>query len=182
MPQHHRAAHAYAKAVFDLAKERGQVGPVGQELDTVAAQIKAEPALHDFFARPWVAGAAKRATAVEIATRLGLSQLTRDLVGLAALQGRADQLAAIGDVYRDLVDRDLARVRVRVRTAVPLTDDERRMLAARLQRALGGNEVILEEAVDRSLLGGFIAESGSYVVDGSLEGQLDRMRQRLEKG
>jgi F0F1-type ATP synthase delta subunit len=56
------------------------------------------------------------------------------------------------------------------------------MLAARLQRALGGNEVILEEAVDRSLLGGFIAESGSYVVDGSLEGQLDRMRQRLEKG
>ena len=129
-----------------------------------------------------MAGAAKRATAVEIATRLGLSQLTRDLVGLAAVQGRADQLTAIGEAYRALVDRDLGRIRVRVRTAVPLTAEEQRLLAARLQRTLGGNEVILEETVDRGLLGGFIAESGSYVVDGSLEGQLDRMRHRLETG
>lgn len=182
MPQHHGAAHAYAKAVFDLAKERGQVAAIGQELDTVAAQIKAEPALHAFFARPWVTGAAKRATALEIAARLGLSQLARDLVGLAAAQGRADQLSAISETYRDLVDRDLGRVRVRVRTAVPLTHDERQMLAARLQRALGGNEVILEETVDRTLLGGFVAESGSYVVDGSLEGQLERMRERMTHG
>ena len=175
MPQHHGAATAYARAVFDLAKERGQVEVIGRELDTVAEQITAEPSLRDFFARPWVTGAAKRATAVEIATRLGLSQLTRDLVGLAALQGRADQLAAIGEAYRDLVDRDLGRVRVRVRTAVPLTDEERQ-LSARLRRMLGGNEMVLEETVDRGLLGGFIAESGTYVVDGSLEGQLERMR------
>jgi F-type H+-transporting ATPase subunit delta len=138
--------------------------------------------LHDFFARPWVTGAVKRAAAVEVAGRLDLSNLTRDLVGLAAGQGRADQLVAIGDAYRDLVDRDLGRVRVRVRTAVPLTGEDRAALAARLKRVLGGNEVILDEVVDQSLLGGFIAESGTYVVDGSLEGQLERMRQRMEKG
>jgi F-type H+-transporting ATPase subunit delta len=182
VPQHHRAAHAYAKAVFELAKERGQVAAIGQDLDTVAAQIKAEPVLQGFFARPWVTGTAKRAAALEIAARLGLSGLSRDLVGLAADQGRADQLAAISEAYRDLVDRDLGRVRVRVRTAVPLTEEERRMLGARLQRTLGGNEAILEETVDRSLLGGFIAESGSYVVDGSLEGQLARMRERMARG
>lgn len=182
MPQHHAATHAYAKAVFELAKERGQVEAIGRELDAVAEQIRGEPTLHAFFARPWVTGGVKRATAVEIATRLGLSQLTRDLVGLAAAQGRAAQLAAIGGAYRDLVDRDLGRIRARVRTAVALTGDERRMLGARLQRALGGNEVIIEEVVDRALLGGFVAESGSYVVDGSLEGQLGRMRERLEKG
>jgi F-type H+-transporting ATPase subunit delta len=182
VPQHHRAAHAYAKAVFELAKERGQVAAIGQELDTVAAQIKAEPALQGFFARPWVTGAAKRAAALDIAARLGLSGLARDLVGLAADQGRAAQLAAISEAYGDLVDRDLGRVRVRVQTAVPLTEEERRMLGARLQRTLGGNEVILEETVDRSLLGGFIAESGSYVVDGSLEGQLARMRERMARG
>ena len=182
MPQQHAAALAYAKAAFELAKERGQVEAIGRDLETLAEQIRAEPALHDFFARPWVTGAAKRTVAVEIATRLGLSQLARDLVGLAAAQGRAEQLAAIGAAYRDLVDRDVGRIRVRVRTAVPLTAEERGLLAARLRRALGGNEVVLDEVVDRGLLGGFIAESGTYVVDGSLEGQLDRMRQRLERG
>jgi F0F1-type ATP synthase delta subunit len=36
--------------------------------------------------------------------------------------------------------------------------------------------------IDHGLLGGFIAESGSYLVDASLEGQLERMRQRLVSG
>jgi F0F1-type ATP synthase delta subunit len=32
------------------------------------------------------------------------------------------------------------------------------------------------------MLGGFIVESGSVVLDGSLEGQLERMRHRLVSG
>jgi F-type H+-transporting ATPase subunit delta len=180
--RHHGSAMPYAKAVFDLARERGQVEAIGHEIDAMAEEIKAERALRDFFARPWVTAAAKRGAAVEIASRLAVSRLTRDLVGLVASQGRADQFPALADAYRDLVDRDLGRVRVRVRTAVALTDDERARLSGKLRHVLGGNQVILEEEVDQHMLGGFIAESGSYVVDGSLEGQLERMRQRLEKG
>lgn len=181
MPRDRRAL-PYAKAVFEIAKERGQVDVIGRELDAVAEQIQAEPTLHDFLVRPWVSPAAKRGVAVEIATRLGLSQLTRDLVALVATQGRAAHLGAVAEAFRELHDRDLGRVRVQVRTAIALTGDERAMLAARLQRALGGNEVILEEVIDHGLLGGFIAESGSYLVDASLEGQLERMRQRLASG
>lgn len=182
MRQHHGTAKPYAKAVFDLASERGQVEAIGQEIEAVAEQVQAEPALRDFFGRPWVTAAVKRGAALEIASRLGVSQLTRDLVGLVAGLGRANQFPALAEAYRDQVDRSLGRVRVRVRTAVALTDDERALLATKLRSALGGNQVIFEETVDRSLLGGFIAESGSYVVDGSLEGQLERMRQRLSRG
>ena len=32
------------------------------------------------------------------------------------------------------------------------------------------------------LLGGFVAQIGSLVVDGSLDGQLARMRERLARG
>jgi F-type H+-transporting ATPase subunit delta len=69
-----------------------------------------------------------------------------------------------------------------VRTAVPLTDDERRTLSVELAQALGDRQVVLEEVVDRVMLGGFIVESGSVVLDGSLAGQLDRMRHRLASG
>ena len=50
------------------------------------------------------------------------------------------------------------------------------MLAAKLAQA------VLTEVVDRAVLGGFIAESGSVVVDGSLEGPLERMRRCLASG
>jgi F-type H+-transporting ATPase subunit delta len=91
-------------------------------------------------------------------------------------------LPEIGDAYRELLDADLNRARAHVRTAVPLTDAERAALASRLGQALGGKQVALEEVVDQNLLGGFVAEIGSVIADGSLDGQLARLRDRLARG
>ena len=49
-------------------------------------------------------------------------------------------------------------------------------------RALGGKQVLLEEVTDRELLGGFVAEVGSLLVDASLDGQLARMHRRIAQG
>ncbi len=62
-----------------------------------------------------------------------------------------------------------------------MTDDDKSRLAARLGQSLG-KQVVLEETVDRSLLGGFVARVGSYVLDSSLDGQLRRMHERLARG
>ena len=117
-----------------------------------------------------------------IGQRLELSQLGRDVLALIAAQGRADHLHAITEAYRQMLDAERGRVRARVRTAVPLTESDRTALAARLATALGGKQVTIEEVVDTNLLGGFVAEIGSLIVDGSLNGQLARMRERLVKG
>jgi F-type H+-transporting ATPase subunit delta len=174
-----RAAAPYAKALFALAKERNQTEPVGRELDGLAATFGTSAELRGFFAQPWITATAKRAVATEVARRSGLSKLTSDFLSLVAGRGRTDHLEAIAEKYQKLMDEDLHRVRAQVRTAVPLTDEERRLLAAKLQRALGGQQVMLEEIVDETMLGGFIVESGGVVLDGSLDGQLDRMRRRL---
>ena len=106
-------------------------------------------------------------------------KLSSDFVALLAERRRTDYLRAIEESYQRLLDADLGRVRVRVRAAVSLTDAQRGVLSAKLIHALGGRHAALEEVDDRALLGGFVAESGSVVPDGSLEGQLERMRRRL---
>jgi F-type H+-transporting ATPase subunit delta len=176
------AAKPYARALHELAKERGQTEVVARELAAMVDATVREPALREFLARPWVSATAKRAVALEVAGRLGLGPLTRDFVGLVARQGRADHLEAILNVYRELLDEELGRVRARIRTAVPLTAEEREMLRQRLSGALGGREVVVEEVVDDHLLGGFVAEVESYIADGSLDGQLARLRARLARG
>ena len=175
-------ARSYGKALFELATERDQVDAIGRELDAIAAQFAAEPQFHAFFARPWVTSAAKRNVAIELATRLQVSKLTQDFLALMAAHGRADHLEAIVAAYRELQDEAAGRVRARVRTAVPLTDADRSALASRLSRALGGKQVVLEEVADRELLGGFVAEVGSLLVDASLDGQLARMHRRIAQG
>jgi F-type H+-transporting ATPase subunit delta len=175
-------AKSYAKALFELAHERQQAAQVEGELERAAALVAEDSALGAVLGRPWISPAHKRRLADEIGQRLELSKLGRDFLGLVAAGGRADHLGAIAVAYRGLLDAEQGRVRARVRTAVPLTESDRAALGARLSRALGGQQVLIEEVVDRNLLGGFVAEIGSLIVDGSLNGQLARLKDRLARG
>ena len=175
-------AKSYAKAIFELARERNQADQVQAELDRAAEAVTSDGEVADVLGRPWISPVMRKKLADEIGQKLELSKLGRDFLGLLATQGRADHLAAIAAAYRGMLDAASGRVRARVRTAAPLTDLDRAALTSKLQRALGGKQVVLEEVTDKSLLGGFVAEIGSLVVDGSLDGQLARMRERLVKG
>jgi F-type H+-transporting ATPase subunit delta len=183
------AAKSYARALFELARERNQAEPIQTELDRIAEVTTGDAELSAVLGRPWVTAAAKQQIAKAVGERLQLSKLGQDFLTLVAAHGRADHLGAIAVAYRELLDAARGRVRARVRTAVPLTPADRTALAQRLAQALASKagsakppEVVIEEVPDKQLLGGFVAEIGSLVVDGSLDGQLARMRERLVKG
>lgn len=175
-------AKSYAKAIFELARERNQAEQVEAELNRAAALLGEDGELAAVLGRPWITPASKRRVAEELGQRLELSRLGRDVLALVAAHGRADHLRAIATAYRDMLDAAQGRVRARVRTAVALTESDRAALAGRLSRALEGKQVVIDEVIDQHLLGGFVAEIGSLIVDGSLDGQLARMRQRLARG
>jgi F-type H+-transporting ATPase subunit delta len=183
------AAKSYARALFDLARERNQADHMQAEVDQIAEVMAGDAELTAVLGRPWVTAAVKQQIAKSVGERLQLSKLGQDFLTLVAAHGRADHLGAIASAYRDLLDADRGRVRARVRSAVPLTAADRTALAQRLGQALASKagsakpvEVVIEEVPDKQLLGGFVAEIGSLVVDGSLDGQLARMRERLVKG
>ena len=175
-------AKRYAKALFSLAEEQGRTEPVGQELGVVVEAFEANPGLGEVLSRPWSAAPARRQLVAAVVAQLAVSKLVRDFAALLATRGRTDHLREVLAAYAALVDAALGRTRASVRTAVPLTPADRAALAAGLGRALGDGPVVLDELVDRSLLGGFVAEVGSMVLDGSLDGQLARIRERLATG
>jgi F-type H+-transporting ATPase subunit delta len=174
-------AKAYARALFAIAAERSQIEAVGSELASIANVFGADSALANVLARPWVGGAAKRAAVTEVANRLGVSPLVRDFLALVAVRNRTAYLAAIDEAYRKLEDQARGRVRIKLRTATSLTEPERAEMSRRLGAKLGGRQLLIEETVDPTLLGGFVAEVGSMILDGSLDTQLARMRDRLAR-
>ena len=174
-------AGRYAKALFSIAREGGNTEAVGRELEQFAAELAASPQLAAVLQRPWIKPGERQAMATEVATRAGCGTSVQKAVGLVAARGRMDHLPELVTAYRALVDDDLGRVRAEVRTSVAFTADEKKQLVTRLGRALG-KQVLVEETVDTSLLGGFVAQVGSLILDGSLDGQLARMRERLARG
>ncbi len=174
-------ARRYAKALFLVARESGRVEAVGGELAAFLDVLEAERRLREFLIRPWLKGSAKKSVVSALADRLGCSKLVKDFVGLLAARGRMDHWQEIAEAYRNFQDAAEGRVRAQIRSAVALSDRDRGQVTRRLAQ-IAGNEVILEESVDAALLGGFVAQMGSVVLDGSLDGQLARMRERLVRG
>jgi F-type H+-transporting ATPase subunit delta len=171
-------ARRYAKALHMAATEGGAGEATGRELAAFLAGLQAN---REALARPWIKPSDRRATALALAEKSGSGKLVRDFIGLVAERGRLDHLAAIVAAYRDLIDADLGQARAQVRSAVALTDAEKDQLSRHLQAALG-KRIILEDSADPNLLGGFVAQVGSLILDGSIDGQLARMRERLVRG
>ncbi len=174
-------ARRYAKALHAAAAEAGAGEAAGHELAVLLAVLKENRQAVDVLTRPWIKPEDRRAAALTLAQQAGCGKLVQDFVALVAERGRLDHLAAIVAAYQDMEDAGLGRVRAQVTTAVSLTEAEKDQLKQHLQAELH-KQIILEESVDTNLLGGFVARVGSLILDGSLDGQLARMRERLVRG
>jgi F0F1-type ATP synthase delta subunit len=102
-----RAAPPFAKALFELAKDRAAAELIGRELDNAAATFAGLAELCGFSARPWIPATVKRAVVTEIAQRSGLSKLTTDFLALVAGRDRIDHLKVIAEKYQKRLDEDL---------------------------------------------------------------------------
>jgi len=91
---------------------------------------------------------------------------------------RYDILPEVPECYKELVDSHRGIVSVQVRSAVPLTEEEKERLSEVLARSLR-KQVRLETNVDPSLIGGVMLRIGDRLLDGSVKGQLNLLRQRL---
>ena len=67
----------------------------------------------------------------------------------------------------------------RVKSAVPLTKEERTILKERLRERFG-QEFLLHLQVDPSLIGGLVVEVKGQVIDGSVAGKLSALEEHLQ--
>src|SRR5262249_14877400 len=80
--------------------------------------------------------------------------------------------------YRDLLEERTGKVRVRVRSAVPLAEDHRQRLERELRETLR-REPVLEATVEPDLLGGIVVQVGDFLYDASVRSRLDAIRDQL---
>ncbi len=97
---------------------------------------------------------------------------------MTAEKGRAGELEEIAKEFERLMAREERRLSVELTTARELTDDEARTIVEQIEQA-AGRKVEATRSVDPDLLGGIVLQAGSYLVDASVRGRLERLRQTL---
>jgi F-type H+-transporting ATPase subunit delta len=165
-------AQDYAQAVYDLALEAWT-----RQLGEVQRILKEDPALRVALADTRTA-VSERLNMLDGALADGLSQKVRKFLGTLLEAGQLDRLGDILVELERLVYRRPERRLARVTSAVPLTEAEQEALRARLIDRFG-TELDFQFEVDASLIGGVRLRVGDQIIDGSVAGRLNALRDRL---
>lgn len=88
------------------------------------------------------------------------------------LTGQVDEI--VGDIAYELAR--LGQVEATVTTARPLTDDLRELVREYLSRHGKQAEIVLNETVDESIIGGIIIETPSHQLDASVRSTLKQLK------
>lgn len=175
------AVSTYAEALFAAAEERGELEEVLEELQDFTALVQGNDELREFFYSPQI-NERERRQAIDALTD-GLKNSTRNFLKVLSDNGRTESLEDIVRRYEGLVEEHFRRVEVELTTAVELSDSLESKVKERLGEILEGREVVLRTNVNPDLLGGAVFTFGGIMVDSSVRGRLDSLRETMvERG
>lgn len=173
-----QVARVYAEALVHAAEKQGKIDLMLEQLTTLVHELFAgQPLLEKFLASGAIKRDVKRAT-LEKSFQGRVDPLMLDFLQVLNNHDRLDLLRATWACYRQLHDERARRMRVKVRSSVPLSAD----VEARLKRELQDTfalEPVLDVHIDTELLGGMIVQVGDWLFDGSVKTRLDRLKNQL---
>ena len=169
------AARRYARAGFDLARERGELDAWVRDLRSLEDVLASDEA-QAFIASRQVPREAKESFLQRAAG--DVTPLVWNLVRLLNAKGRLPLLPQIAEAFQELVDEERGVAHAQVLTAVALSDEERQAMARRLSE-LTGKQVTVHPHEAPEILGGLVARIGDELIDGSTRSKLEALKRQL---
>jgi F-type H+-transporting ATPase subunit delta len=172
----------YSRAFADVVSDsRLDAGKTLEELRSLSLLLEANPDLRRVWENPAIAAEQKRGVLDAIAEREGLSKPVRNFVAVLIDHRRVHFFDAIVEQLGHELDRRMGFAEAQITSARDLSDPEKRALEAQVEK-LTGKKVRARYARDAAILGGAVVRVGSTIYDGSVLGQLERIREQIAGG
>lgn len=171
-------ARPYAQAMFESAKEKGQLAKVSEALQ-IAAVAVTDPVLASMIGDPAVADDKIVALLIDICGDRA-SQEVGNFFKLLSEYNRLTVLPEIAELFEDYRADEESTIEAEVVSASALSEAQKSDIANGLKKRLG-REITLQCSVDESLIGGAIIRAGDLVIDGSITSQLNKLGHALSR-
>jgi F-type H+-transporting ATPase subunit delta len=170
-------ATRYARALADVLAA-SDPAPVLAQLREIEEIIRSSQDLRNALATPAIPPSRKRAVMARLIEPLRVPVQVRNFLFVVIDHRRVHDFASIIEAFEALADQRLGLVRADVTSAHELTEAQRSSLTIQLSR-LAGKQAKPRFATDPAVMAGVVARVGSTVYDGSVRGQLERLRTKL---
>jgi len=174
----------YARAMADVVMSgASRLDPARalQELHSLETLLKESDQLRRVLENPSIPGDRKRAVLDAVTGRMGTTRQVRNFVAVLTDHRRLPLFSEIlKQLEQELNDRQ-GFAEAQVSTTRQLSEAEKKMLETEIAR-LTGKRIRARYEQDASLLGGAVVQVGSTIYDGSVRGQLEKIREQLVEG
>lgn len=172
-------AERYARALLDIGVDRKNFEQLGRELDRVASLFNSQE-LSQVFRNPKFKADLRKQVLAELLRRVMVSPVCRNFLFLLVDRNRIGLFPEIVAAFHRLADRVSGRLRARISVPRRLSEPDAARLRTVLQKATG-QQVVIEQEEDPSIIGGVITRIDGKIYDGSVRAQLNTLRSTLKQ-
>jgi len=171
-----RAALRYAKAVLSLATDQKAAEAVNNDMKLIVKTIADNKDLSVMLQNPVIRSSNKKSVLNTVFKNTNI--ITGNLVNTLITNKRIALLEDVASKYNQLYDTLKGTQIAKVTTAVPLTDDLKAKVLAKVKQ-LTGKEVEVINLIDESILGGFILRVGDVQYNASISNKLNKLKREF---
>lgn len=170
------AARVYAEALFEVARDRGKLDAIRDELGQFVDAVDGNRELQVFFFSPYFSSAEK----VEGLKR-AIGGADTELINFLELlieKQRMPEVFRMRRHFDELWKQENRRIDVTVTSAVELEPAVVEKVGEEIERQTG-QKVDLASRVDAEILGGIVLQVGNKVLDASIRSRLEKLRKSV---
>jgi len=169
----------YARALVEVVLEQRLDANVAREqLNSIAEAVRESVELRRVWESPAISAEQKRSVLDAIVGQISAAKAIRNFLAIVIDHRRIAMLDEMARQFGVELDAQLGFVGAEISSARQLSGEEKRELESQVER-MTGKKVRARYASDPGLLGGVVVRVGSTIYDGSIRGQLDKMKQDL---
>jgi F-type H+-transporting ATPase subunit delta len=171
-------ADRYARAIFELGVETGQLAPITEQVRRFAQTYAGSSELRAVLDNPIIEQEKRDGVLAEVSARLGLMGNALNLIKLLASRKKLRVVAEIARRLDRFSDEKAGVVRATVTSARAMPDSFYQRLVSELEAATS-RKIVLERREDPTLIAGFVTRIGDNTIDGSVRGRLNEIERQL---
>jgi ATP synthase F1 delta subunit len=170
------ADRVYAEALFEVARDKGKLDAVGDQLGRFADVVEGDRDLQVFLFSPHFSSAEK----VDGLRRAisGAEPELQNFLELLIDKKRMTEVFRIRRQFEQLWKQENKRLDVTVTSAVELDPAVVEKVGSEVERQTG-RKVELASRVDGEILGGIVLQVGNMVLDASIRSRLEKLRKSV---
>lgn len=172
-------ASRYAEALFQVGEENNSTTKLYEELNAVLDILKSDKNFYNVLKSPLISKGEKK----DIIENIFNNRVQNDLKNFFKLlidKERISSLELIHKSFKSLLNEKNNIVEGKAITAIPMSKEEIKKLEENLSSKYNTN-IILENVVDKTILGGVLVKLGNKEIDGTIKTRLDNLKQELSQ-